>query len=288
VYSIQNSSYVATVKYVPNYQSCYVSLDVPRPGAPPRSIKATFSGLGRSTLQPGVVVAVKRTDARDATKFAVTRVLSLDMDLLAGDVRAAVPLFNVRAARAEHEEALVKIGLWTDERVHAQQTEGDSDDMATRMSKDRVTFFLPPRYFQSGSPSRSSNGMCKTTCASVLARAFGAPGENLDDRTAAAAWLGVMAQYPAGFRVVCRPSQFARFIVYRADADECINGIKDLAPVLGKPRDTSKTYYDEVAAKTGVEHYKVCNVLNAAGVHNYVVKAEGEFDVSGNPHRECC
>ncbi|MCP4647186.1 MAG: hypothetical protein GY852_05525, partial [bacterium] len=40
--------------------------------------------------------------------------------------------------------------------------------------------------------------------------------------------------------IICRPSQFARFIVFRYRAGMCINGIKNLDPMLFMPTQQEK------------------------------------------------
>lgn len=89
------------------------------------------------------------------------------------------------------------------------------------MSKDRVRFHLAPRYFTS-SP-HSTNGMEQETCVRLLKDAFNVP-EDLSRRT--------MCAHSQGFNIICRPSQFARFIVFRHEYGECINGVRDLDPKI--------------------------------------------------------
>ena len=68
-------------------------------------------------------------------------------------------------------------------------------------NKDCMKFFLSPRYFQS---HRTSNGMHRSTCISILARVF-----NMSNNESAY----MMHVNSAGFWIVCRLDQFARFIV---------------------------------------------------------------------------
>ncbi len=144
-------------------------------------------------------------------------------------------------------------------------------------SKDRVTFYLPHRYFN-GNGGPSNTGMRRDTCVHVLHSAFGlVPGEG--------GWGGAISAHPEGFHIVCRPSQFARFIVYCHEAGECINGIRDLDPGLG-PVMKEQSLYDKIAVKFLAQ---VCEettraILCEADVHNRLVKTEGTFDVSRNPH----
>lgn len=155
------------------------------------------------------------------------------------------------------------------------------------MSRDRVTFFLPTRYF-TGRASRGSNGMSRSTCIKVLSKAFGPPAQHCT----VGGWTEVFDLHQNGFNIVCRPSQFARFIVYRHDADECINGIKDLAPVLALPV-VPETLYDNLAkqfAKEGVLHNVTKRLLCQANIENVALEntPDAWFDVSRNPHKEHC
>lgn len=137
------------------------------------------------------------------------------------------------------------------------------------MSKDRVRFYLAARYFQS---HRTSNGMTRDTCIRLLFKAFGMTSSQSLER---------MSRFHNGFWIKCRPSQFARFIVYRHQDGDCINGIRDLQPQLVEPVDV----YAQIANETGVTHDTVRRVLRAA---EYVPTTRSdEIDVSKNPHMEC-
>jgi hypothetical protein len=96
-----------------------------------------------------------------------------------------------------------------------------------------------------------------------------------------------------GFQIVCRPSQFARFIVYRFDTDECINGIKDLAPELFTPT----TVYDDVAGVINLRGRDFSSDLSGEEVREIVLLFEKlaksrdlddieSVDVSGRAHDE--
>jgi len=136
------------------------------------------------------------------------------------------------------------------------------------MSQDRVRFFLPYRYFQT---RPSSNAMSRDTCVRVLVQAFG---------NTACFWRSQMERHTDGFWIRCRPSQFARFIVHRHDADECINGVKDLRPAIVGEHDP----YQRVADATGVDRNSVKRVLLAACWEPSACQ-DDEFDVSCNRHR---
>ncbi len=99
------------------------------------------------------------------------------------------------------------------------------------MSKDRVRFTLPQRYFQGA--SRRPNGFNRITMLGILRGAFSMTH---------AESVGLMDHYPNGFEIECRPSQFGRFIVLRHDANEGINGVRDLEPRIVQPSKPMDVY----------------------------------------------
>ncbi len=90
------------------------------------------------------------------------------------------------------------------------------------MSRDRIKFFLPSIYFQAQN-RQTPNGLSRDRMAGVLTKAFGLT--HMDS-------CNLMLEKSEGFDIVCRPSQFARFIVLRMDAGCGVNGIKNLHPVI--------------------------------------------------------
>lgn len=96
---------------------------------------------------------------------------------------------------------------------------------------DLVKFYLPFRYFQT---RPGSNGMCRSTCVTILTKSFG-----LCD----ADWNRLMCEQPDGLWIVSRADQFGKFIVLRHDANECINGVKDLKCQMYNP----DAEYDRIA-----------------------------------------
>ena len=107
--------------------------------------------------------------------------------------------------------------------------------MSNAMSLDRVKFYLASRYFQA---HHTDNGMHREVCKKILTKAFGYP----TGKRCASSWTQVMDRGPGGFYIVCRPSQFARFIVYRNEDGNCINGIRDLEPGLFLPKPKKDVY----------------------------------------------
>ena len=122
-------------------------------------------------------------------------------------------------------------------------------------SKDRIEFVLPSRYYYyakgfSHSSSTLANGMSDSNCAKVLEKSFGL-GRYRSHQ--------LFKQNPDHFRIICRPSQFARFIVYRNEFGDCVNGIKDLNPkIIAKPN-----MFSDLERATGVPARDVELVLQA-------------------------
>lgn len=134
---------------------------------------------------------------------------------------------------------------------------------------EKVVFRLAPRYF---TKHYSSNGMRRETCIKILLACFGMP-------FGTGSWASLMTQHSEGFQIVCRPDQFARFIVLRYQADECINGVKDLSPRIVDAEE--EFFYDKVADqfKGRVARECVYDILSAADVDNrYVSFMEDECD----------
>lgn len=140
------------------------------------------------------------------------------------------------------------------------------------MSKDRVTFFLPSRYFQSG--RRASNGFNRDTMQRVLNRAFGLSSCESNK---------LMVANPCGFTITCRPSQFARFIVYRCDVDEGINGIRDLRPEVHAER-SQMDVYDEVARDLLLSRQVVKDIGDRLGFTLLSLGSKDSVDVSKRDH----
>ena len=145
------------------------------------------------------------------------------------------------------------------------------------MSKDRVRFTLLPRYFQSG--KRRQNGFHRDTMMHVLKHAFGMTQVESTD---------LMDHYPNGFEIECRPSQFARFIILRHDANEGINGIRDLEPRIVQPSKPMDPY-QRVAEKLDLCPDTVRAVIRrfyddvAVSTHFYSSTMPKCLDVSQRP-----
>ncbi len=140
------------------------------------------------------------------------------------------------------------------------------------MSKDRVEFTLCERYFQSYSTKHNNGGMQRNVCKSVLKRAFNMPQHESSC---------LMASHPNGFTIRCRPSQFARFIVYRHEMGNCINGIRDLNPRLVVPEELD--LYTRIARDTNRSFNTVSLILGANGTPNRQENLIVDVDVSKRP-----
>lgn len=89
----------------------------------------------------------------------------------------------------------------------------------SKMSKDRVRIFIGSKYLQ------------KHNIYMVLENAFG-----IQENTARN-----MYQCKDGFYVICRPSQFARFMIFRDQAN-IDNGFKDLRVEHFVPKDPEEVF----------------------------------------------
>jgi hypothetical protein len=144
------------------------------------------------------------------------------------------------------------------------------------MSKDRVRFFLARRYFQDR--GESPNGMEAEICRDILFRAFG---------ITCIESAKLMRRWSGGFYIACRPSQFARFIIFRHKDGNCINGIRDLEPEIIEEK---PDVYTHIASLTGVSRNDVKNVIHVFGysADEFRDRLSGidktyEIDVSKNP-----
>ena len=84
------------------------------------------------------------------------------------------------------------------------------------MTQELFKFFLPHRYFQCRS---NGSGMSRDNCQKVLNKAF-----NMTYNKSGC----MMDNNPNGFSIICRPEQFARFIIHRRYSDCQVNGVRDL------------------------------------------------------------
>ncbi len=135
------------------------------------------------------------------------------------------------------------------------------------MSKDRVRFSLGIQYLQA------------TCIDSVLHRAFGVSGKQIRkmlfcDRNSV--------------DILCRPSQFARFLIYRNDA-KITNGFKDLNPKLIDPK-SSATVINVMTDAGYFDRSCLKQALRDAGIDPYGKVEPKEdlsvLDVSMNPNCE--
>lgn len=125
--------------------------------------------------------------------------------------------------------------------------------MSHRMSDDRVKFFLHSKYYNFTNYG-TRNGMNMANCQIVLQKSFNI---GLSES------VNLFRNNPTGFTIICRPSQFARFIVNRYKFGNCINGVRDLEPELffPTPPQPQLDYYQTIAEKVGFNFVEVSTVL---------------------------
>lgn len=151
------------------------------------------------------------------------------------------------------------------------------------MSRDRIRFALGHRYYQ---PSPTQNGMLDETCVDVMARAFNMGVCEARSLISAARRTG------CNIEITCRPSQFARFIVYRYEADECINGVKDLEPqIVRRPRNIYERVADRIDELGTITACSSMEEIVSTVIDVYELDGEHQgtrpsIDVSGRQHDE--
>lgn len=146
----------------------------------------------------------------------------------------------------------------------------NQEEQTMAMSKDRVRFFIRENYY--------GNKLQK-----IFQQAF-----DLDYEETA----GLMRRWRCGFWIVCRPSQFARFMIFRNEVG-LQNGFKDLKPKLVPAKESVHT---RVANCIGVDATVVNQVIQAFGLtteelecrFNERVQSHTEqIDVSDRAHQPC-
>lgn len=146
------------------------------------------------------------------------------------------------------------------------------------MSHDRVRFFISDSYYK----NVHQQGVLRD----VLKKAFG---------LGTASSTQCMSGCCGGFYVVCRPSQFARFLIFRNDAG-IKNGFVDLQAKLYVPA-PPKDGYTLLAEKIGITrdqakraalalHFSDCHEVEER-VGNETCDNSVEIDVSRNKHEPC-
>ncbi len=240
------------VSWEPNNQASYVRVSIPQHCGIPLAIKATFTGFDRHNLTKGVMVEVERSNPDDARRYRVVRAYKDNDD------GVTMTVFHIKT---ENAEAFRKGNTMP-------------SSQAGQMSQDRVRFWLPSNYYNSG----HSVAMCV-----VLKKAFGMGHVASED---------LMRGSELGFWIVCRPSQFGRFLIYRNEAG-IKNGFMDLKAALHVPtqnRDVYKTIGDLLNMSPS-DVYKVTNALGftSSDIREHLDTTGRDFgvavDVSKNSHR---
>lgn len=111
-------------------------------------------------------------------------------------------------------------------------------------SRDRVRFHLGYQYLQN------------KAIEAVLLNAFGIGPCDLTSLKG--------QSNGCGFDIICRPSQFARFLIFR-NAAGISNGFKDLQPALYVP-EPPRDGFDMLASAAGIDKCEVINVADALGL----------------------
>lgn len=153
--------------------------------------------------------------------------------------------------------------------VDSESTNPEESVMSSNtMSKDHVRFFVGKRYF------RTTDEV--TRLYTVLQKAFDISKTQSSD---------LILKNEEGFFVVCRPSQFARFMIYR-DQEGIPNGFQDLRVELLKTDECDE--YQDIANAAEVSRTVALRVLRAAGV---IEKPESPqkncINVANRPHQAC-
>ncbi len=134
-----------------------------------------------------------------------------------------------------------------------------------QMSRDRVRFFLHYRYYDG-------------KMGSVMKRAFG-----IDFIT----FQELRGVNEGGFWITCRPSQFARFMIYRDEAG-IVNGFKDLNASIIK-REQEITVAEHIAKEQRINVACVTRILDRVGVdpaeiHKPCTPSSDQIEVWRNPY----
>lgn len=255
----EQTKMLGTVSYAPHSYAYYMRVQIPdwKTGIP-LSVKATFSGFDLCDFEKGDVVEVERYDPQDARRHRVLRLM-----------KAVEPDTITIRNSTGHDGVYTKV---TNANAFKNKENFQGSQKMIK-GKDHVKFFLPKRYFQ---PRPTSNGMTRETCVKILHAVFGPPTNS------GSSWGSQMVEHPEGFWIVCRSDQFSRFIIARYDADECINGIKDLKPaIVGDWRARlHDQIVDDFEGQVGPDDVR--DILRAAGVPNTAVLVDDVFNVSKN------
>lgn len=221
------TTYLGTVSCDLHKCASRVRVSISRLGAIPLAVKASLNNFPRNMFLKGTTVEVEQC-SHDGRKFRVTKVFeALDPTK---EVNVNVS-FNISAENAE---------------AFRKGQTMPSSFTGKAMSHDRVRFFLNECYYNTGCK--------KDAMRNILKRAF-----DLGQGHSPA----YMAGSYGGFYIICRPSQFARFMIYRNEAGQK-NGFMDLQAKLYQPK-PPRSPFDDLAEKTGV---KIGDVMAVAGALN--------------------
>ncbi len=233
-----------------HHQGCYVRVSISGCDGVPLSIRATFKNFARSAFTRGRVVEVREQKRRFVKSLFFITRVFSPVDVLESNVCLNPTTENAEAFRKEQTMT-----------------------QTNTMSHDRVRFFIDDCYYNNS----SKMGILRD----VLKQAFGLG-------------RGHSAQFMTngygGFYLICRPSQFARFLIYRNEAG-IKNGFIDLRAKLYTP-EPPKDAYTTLAKRVELSVHQVDRVLKAMGLGQHDIEAvledrcdeAPEVDVSQDKH----
>lgn len=255
------TTYLGKVSYDLYKHATRVRVNIPGTDGIPLSVKAIIGNHSRNLFTKGRAVEVEQAQ-HDGRLFRVTKVFAA----LDNSVEITCN-FHVRVPNAD---AFKKDNTMT---YGTKNWQGN-------MSYDRVRFFLSDCYYNSG---------CKRDAMrAVLNKAFGLSCDHSAQ---------YMASTYGGFYIICRPSQFARFMVYRNEAGQK-NGFMDLQVKLFTP-EPPKDVYTLLAEKAGITRDQAKRATHALCFSgrseveermgdNACNDEPSEIDVSMNKHISPC
>jgi hypothetical protein len=133
--------------------------------------------------------------------------------------------------------------------------ETQEEVMTDKMSTDRVKFYIPSSYWYQMEPNgRRTHNREASKVVALLHDAFGITEKE---------FLALTSGVWTGITIICRPSQFARFLIYRNERG-IPNGFKELQPKLIGGED-SEDVYTLLAKRAGLSREDAKKAAYALG-----------------------
>ncbi len=236
--------YLGTVSCDLHPCSSLVRVSILGPDNIPLSVKASLGGYPRNLFKQTVTVEVEQTWECHGRQFRVTHVyeaVKKPSEVHGGNFPFTIHVKDAEAFRKEQTMFTSKT-----------------------MSHDRVRFFISDNYYNTQHK--------KETLLDVLKQSFDLNKAPLGH---------YMAGCYGGFYIICRPSQFARFLIFR-NAAGIKNGFIDLQADLYVP-EPKLSPFDALSKKAGVDPTSVKKVVNAMGLGRNDVETALEDDGDGPP-----